>query len=82
MVYAVCPHKFCGGFFVYDISPDQFLSMPTYRKKVFQNLNKKVFKFFLTNFLYQYNQKRLDMFFIVFVAVGVYLLRDLLLIKQ
>jgi hypothetical protein len=28
-------------------------------------------------FLYQYNQKRLDMFFIGFVAVGVYLLKDI-----
>jgi hypothetical protein len=43
--------------------------------------NTMLFKFSLTNFLYIYKPKRKDMFFIVFVAVGVYLLRDLL-IKQ
>ncbi len=69
------------GFFICGISPDQFIFVPTYRKIYLQNLNKKVFKFSLTNFLYIYKPKRKDMFFIVFVAVGVYLLRDLL-IKQ
>jgi hypothetical protein len=73
--------NFVGVFFIYNISPDQFTFVPTYRNKMFQNLNKKVFKFSLTNFLYIYKPKRLDMFFIVFVAVGVYLLKDLL-IKQ